>query len=183
MIQELTSYFFKFGIREPFSLDTGSKWNPDKSRTRLQILIESKLFLPALSNKSLKWCPGLLHDPGVNQLFFSELGIRDPLNFDTGSKWNSETRQTDLLFFLASAFEDGLQWCLGLYFIILHGQIFLQIWDQWRIYNLLVHKKITPNFEVRHRLNFNNWPKLYCGSCLILKGSRHSDLQKHFSMP
>ena len=58
--------------------------------TGLQISLDSKIFMLALSNMALSDFQDF-----TSQVFF-KFGIRDPLNFDDGSKWSCEISSTGL---------------------------------------------------------------------------------------
>ena len=104
MMNEFINIFFaNFGVRDQFNFDNGQKWSFEMHRIGLQILVESKLLVLAPSNKSWNNAQDfyfMIHE--FTSKFFSKFGIRDPLNFDDGSKLYSETRQTGLQILIES---------------------------------------------------------------------------------
>ena len=84
-----------FWDKHQMNFENRLKWFFETPRTGLQILVESKLLVLALSNMAQNDAREfyfIIHEFTSN--FFSKFGIRDPLSFANWSKWYSETRQT-----------------------------------------------------------------------------------------
>ena len=101
MIHEFTSHqhFFPqiWDQTDPLNSDDWSKMYSETRQTGLQILVKSKMMVRALSNKARNNALDLyfmIHE--FTSIFFSKLGIRNPLCFDNWSKWHSEMRRTSL---------------------------------------------------------------------------------------